>query len=340
MKRLIRGLGARFFKFDYNTIPGAGTEVDSESIGEGLQGHCLAYLDWLEDVRRAYPDVTIWRTADPARCEPITRCCRGWICSRPADQCNPAIYAAIAAAAGLSILPEQQGNWGYAQQEMPDETAVVFAPGRRVCGGLLFLRIHRSDGRRTAGVGCRCRACASCGACGTADRWCRSGRWDCRTSKRVGRPASTERSERVICGMSDGRRRNENRVQGYLTLWRREGSPSVDVAIPRDVSAETGLSRSRPSPTRRECPPMAHGARGRRHNPSDSKRLNRTFRARLRHVSALTYLAEAACPDVSMRIPFATGKESYPNVYRYSTYTVTSLWRINPRLHRTRGRFP
>ena len=40
------------------------------------------------------------------------------------DQCDPLIYAAIAAGAGMMILPEQQGNWGYAQQEMDDETAV------------------------------------------------------------------------------------------------------------------------------------------------------------------------------------------------------------------------
>ena len=40
------------------------------------------------------------------------------------DQCDPLVYAAIAAGAGLTIPPEQQGNWGYAQEEMNDETAV------------------------------------------------------------------------------------------------------------------------------------------------------------------------------------------------------------------------
>lgn len=46
--RLIDDFGAVFFKFDYNTVPGVGTDLDAESAGAGLLGHCRAYLDWLE----------------------------------------------------------------------------------------------------------------------------------------------------------------------------------------------------------------------------------------------------------------------------------------------------
>ena len=57
--RLIDDFGAVFFKFDYNTVPGVGTDLDAESAGAGLLGHCRAYLDWLDDLRRRHPDVMI-----------------------------------------------------------------------------------------------------------------------------------------------------------------------------------------------------------------------------------------------------------------------------------------
>lgn len=76
------------------------------------------------------------------------------VSSQSTDQCDPAIYAAIAAGASMSILPEQQGNWGYAQQEMDDETAVfTLAAG---IAGRLYLSgfVGRMDERRASGPRC------------------------------------------------------------------------------------------------------------------------------------------------------------------------------------------
>ena len=78
--RLIDDFGAVFFKFDYNTIPGVGTDLNAESVGDGLLEHCRAYVDWLDDLRRRHPDVMI-ETAVPVPCAPITRSCPAWICS-------------------------------------------------------------------------------------------------------------------------------------------------------------------------------------------------------------------------------------------------------------------
>ena len=123
VNRLIDDFGAVFFKFDYNTIPGVGTDVDAGSAGEGLLAHCRAYLDWLDDLRRRHPDVMIENCGSGAMRADYAQLSRLDLQST-SDQCDPLVYAAIAAGAGLTIPPEQQGNWGYAQEEMNDETAV------------------------------------------------------------------------------------------------------------------------------------------------------------------------------------------------------------------------
>lgn len=121
--RLIDDFGAVFFKFDYNTVPGVGTDFEAGSVGEGLLGHCRAYVDWLDDLRRRHPEIMIENCGSGAMRADYAQLSRLDLQST-SDQCDPLVYAAIASGAGLTILPEQQGNWGYAQQEMDDETAV------------------------------------------------------------------------------------------------------------------------------------------------------------------------------------------------------------------------
>ena len=56
------------------------------------------------------------------------------------DQQNPLLYPAIAAAAPASVLPEQAGNWAYAQPEMSaEESAFTLATGIL---GRLYLSGH------------------------------------------------------------------------------------------------------------------------------------------------------------------------------------------------------
>lgn len=146
---MIDDFGVVFFKFDYNTVPGVGTDLDAESAGAGLLGHCRAYLDWLDDLRRRHPDVMIENCGSGAMRADYAQLQRLDLQST-SDQCDPLIYAAIAAGAGLTILPEQQGNWGYAQQEMDDETA-VFTLATGILGRLYLSGfIDRMDEHRLA----------------------------------------------------------------------------------------------------------------------------------------------------------------------------------------------
>ena len=46
--RLIRDYHVGYIKMDYNIEPGIGTELNADSVGDGLLGHERAYLAWLD----------------------------------------------------------------------------------------------------------------------------------------------------------------------------------------------------------------------------------------------------------------------------------------------------
>ena len=57
--RLVRDYGVGYIKMDYNIEPGIGTEINAESVGDGLLQHERAYLSWLDRVFERYPDLII-----------------------------------------------------------------------------------------------------------------------------------------------------------------------------------------------------------------------------------------------------------------------------------------
>lgn len=225
--RLIDDFGAVFFKFDYNTVPGVGTDLDAESAGAGLLGHCRAYLDWLDDLRRRHPDVMIENCGSGAMRADYAQLQRLDLQST-SDQCDPLIYAAIAAGAGLTILPEQQGNWGYAQQEMDDETA-VFTLATGILGRLYLSGfIDRMDEHRLALV---------------------------RDAVALHRRVLTEQQELVpfwparlpdfdgdwlVVGLRHPSflPSEDDDPCDYIIVWRRGGTPSVNVPLSEDCHIE------------------------------------------------------------------------------------------------------
>lgn len=147
--RLIDEFGIGYFKFDYNTMPGVGADVHVDSVGEGLLEHCRAVQDWIDDVRRRHPEVIIENCGSGAMRADYAMLGRLDLQST-SDQADPLVYAAIAAGAGMTVLPEQQGNWGYAQEEMDDEKA-VFTLTAGILGRLYLSGfINRMDPMRLA----------------------------------------------------------------------------------------------------------------------------------------------------------------------------------------------
>lgn len=206
-----------FFKFDYNTVPGVGTQIDTPYLGAGLLGHSRAYIQWLDDLKRRHPKLIIENCGSGAMRADYAMLQRLDLQST-SDQCDPVIYAAIASAASMSILPEQQGNWGYAQQEMDDETAVfTLAAG---IAGRLYLSgfVNRMDERRLDLV---------------------------RNAIAVHRQVLAHQTQQVPfwpLGLPDFQgdwlasglmpQDGSDVRTGYMTVWHRTGDPSILVEIP------------------------------------------------------------------------------------------------------------
>ncbi|MFF1572524.1 glycoside hydrolase family 36 protein [Leifsonia sp. NPDC058292] len=118
--RLVDDFGVGFFKMDYNTMPGPGTDSDGSAPGAGLLGHARALLDWLDDIQRRHPHLLIESCASGAMRMDYATLARLHVQST-SDQQDPVLYAPIAAAAPASILPEQAGHWAYPNPAMSDE---------------------------------------------------------------------------------------------------------------------------------------------------------------------------------------------------------------------------
>lgn len=135
--RLVSDYGVGFFKMDYNTMTGPGTDLTSEgtpggSPGDGLLEHNRALLDWLDDIQARHPHLLIENCASGAMRMDYAMMSRLHLQST-SDQQDPVMYAPIAAAAPASLLPEQAGNWAYPQAGM-DPELLTFALANAVLG--------------------------------------------------------------------------------------------------------------------------------------------------------------------------------------------------------------
>jgi hypothetical protein len=220
--RLVEEFGIGYLKLDYNIMPGAGTDVGGSSPGDGLLGHNRAHLAWLDALLARHPGLLVENCASGAMRMDYAMMSRLHLQST-SDQQNPLLYPPIAAAAPASLLPEQAGNWAYAQPGMTaSEAAFTLATG--VLGRLYLAgRIDLMDDAQRALVreavtvhkGLRSEIAASVPfwPLGLANR---TGPW-------------------VAQGL---------RAPGadYLTLWRLpDAPPAVDLPVPhlrgRDVTA-------------------------------------------------------------------------------------------------------
>ncbi|WP_165372894.1 glycoside hydrolase family 36 protein [Pengzhenrongella frigida] len=140
--RLVDDFGIGYFKLDYNVTPGPGTDLDADSVGDGLLQHNRAHLAWLDGVRERHPLLVLENCASGGMRSDAALLSRTHLQST-SDQQNPLLYPPIAAGALMSILPEQAANWAYPQPGMSDEQ-IVFT----LCTGLagrLYLSGHLDE---------------------------------------------------------------------------------------------------------------------------------------------------------------------------------------------------
>jgi alpha-galactosidase len=129
--RLLEQLGVGYLKLDYNINPGPGTDLAADSAGAGLLGHSRAYLAWLDRLLDRYPDLILENCASGGMRADYALLSRMQLQST-SDQQDYLRYPPIAAAAPMSILPEQSASWAYPQPDMSDEE-LAYA----MCTGML-----------------------------------------------------------------------------------------------------------------------------------------------------------------------------------------------------------
>ncbi|MEG1426073.1 MAG: alpha-galactosidase, partial [Oscillospiraceae bacterium] len=135
--RLIRDYHVGYIKMDYNIEPGIGTELNSDSVGDGLLGHERAYLAWLDHIFQKYPDLIIENCSSGGMRIDYAMLSRHSIQST-SDQENFLHYATIAANSPAGLTPEQSAIWSYPMKGQTREEAIFNMVNA------ILLRIHQS----------------------------------------------------------------------------------------------------------------------------------------------------------------------------------------------------
>ena len=135
--RVVKEYGVGYIKMDYNIEPGIGTELNTDSIGDGLLGHERAYLAWLDHIFVKYPDLIIENCSSGGLRIDYAMLQRHSIQST-SDQEDYKRYATIAANSPSGLTPEQSAIWSYPLTE-GDKEEVVFN-----MVNAMLLRIHQS----------------------------------------------------------------------------------------------------------------------------------------------------------------------------------------------------
>ena len=135
--RLVREYGVGYIKMDYNINAGVGTQLCSDSAGEGLLAHTRAYLQWLDDVFARYPELVIENCSSGGMRMEYAHLSRHSIQS-VTDQTDYVKMAAIACNCMTACTPEQAAIWSYPLKD-GDEEETAFN-----MVSAMLLRIHQS----------------------------------------------------------------------------------------------------------------------------------------------------------------------------------------------------
>lgn len=126
IRRMVEDYGADYIKLDYNEDMGVGTEVDSDSYGEGLEQCAEAYLRWIDNIRQRFPQVLFETCASGGHRMDYETLSHFSIVST-SDQTNYKFYPYIAGNVLSAVLPEQAAVWSYPVDSYGEPNA-AFSP--------------------------------------------------------------------------------------------------------------------------------------------------------------------------------------------------------------------
>ena len=142
--RLVRDYGVGYIKMDYNIEPGIGTELNADSVGDGMLAHERSYLSWLDGVFARYPDLIIENCSSGGMRIDYAMLSRYSIQST-SDQDNYLHYATIAANSPSGLTPEQSAVWTYPmnhEEQVPEDALKEEVVFNMV--NAMLLRVHQS----------------------------------------------------------------------------------------------------------------------------------------------------------------------------------------------------
>lgn len=137
VKRLVKQYGVGYIKMDYNITTGIGTDRNADSAGDGLLKHNRAYLKWLDDIFKRYPDLVIENCGSGGMRHDYAMLQRHSIQSMT-DQTDYVRNGNIAAVGASVVAPEQCAIWSYPLQDGDDEEVIFNMVNA------MLLRIHQS----------------------------------------------------------------------------------------------------------------------------------------------------------------------------------------------------
>ncbi len=112
ISRMINEYGARYIKLDYNQDMGVGNENDAYSAGEGLELCARAYLSWIDEMRKMFPDV-LFETCSSGGMRMDYLTLSHFSLVSTSDQTDYKKYPYIAGNIFSAVLPEQAAVWSY-----------------------------------------------------------------------------------------------------------------------------------------------------------------------------------------------------------------------------------
>ena len=112
IRRMVEDYGADYIKMDYNQDLGIGTDKDSDSFGDGLQQCAKAYLSWVDDMRKRFPE-TLFETCSSGGMRMDYETLKHFSIISTSDQTDYTKYPYIAGNILSAVLPEQAAVWSY-----------------------------------------------------------------------------------------------------------------------------------------------------------------------------------------------------------------------------------
>lgn len=110
LDRVVSEYGVGYIKFDYNIDGGIGTEVDSNSFGDGLFEHGKAVVSWIDEITAKYPDLILENCGSGGMRMDYVQLSSYHLQSMT-DASHYDHIARIAAVSPTAVIPEQAAIW-------------------------------------------------------------------------------------------------------------------------------------------------------------------------------------------------------------------------------------